>query len=283
MSHDVDATLNLSQSPPKASASSVMQVEEEMVIQEPDSQNTVIIVPSLETVENTVIHVKEEKSHVDADRISVQSPPREIVIRQVASTVSTEQKQPTVIEGQLPQHIQQSIIQQQIPQGEFQMGSVLYAIASHLSKGRKVTVDEQVLELQDTQAGNTEGSPIIVTVPASSAASQSVPSSHNVSVSCVDNMTSEQVIQTVSSSSDLPYSVAKRPHIELADSSQEQNSPVYIRADRLPPGSVLQTIETENGIFHVTQVATVDSSKPAPALTEIYGPCPICGDRISGK
>ena len=100
----------------------------------------------------------------------------------------------------------------------------------------------------------------------------------------MDNVTSEQVIQTVSSSSDLPYPVVKRPRIELADSSQEQqNNPVYIRADRLPPGTVLQTIETENGIFHVTQVATVDSSKPAGALTEIYGPCPICGDRISGN
>ena len=287
MSQDVDERLSASQSMSSAAVSRVVHDVQETVIESSENGSTVVVVPSLDQVETTVSQLKQEKldeseeGHVDVSNVQIQSSPREFVIKHVVPTATLEQKPTSPIEIQLPQQIQQAI-QQQIPQGELQMGNVLAAIASHLAKTRKMTAEEQVVHLQEAQAGNSDSSPIIVTVPANTTVSQSVPSSsHDITVSSEDSVTSEQIIQTVSSSSDLP--LTKRPRIEIADSSQEQSGPVYIRADKLPPGTYLQTIETDNGIFHVTQVATVDTSKPASALTEIYGPCPICGDRISGN
>ena len=284
VSQDVDERLSASQSVSNAAVSRVVHDVQETVIESSENGSTVVVVPSLEQVETTVSHLKQEKldeSDVDTSNVQIQSSPREFVIKHVVPTATLEQKPTSPIEIQLPQQIQQAI-QQQIPQGELQMGNVLAAIASHLAKTRKMTVEEQIVHLQEAQVGNSDSSPIIVTVPANTTVSQSVPSlSHDITVSSEDSVTSEQIIQTVSSSSDLP--LTKRPRIEIADSSQEQSSPVYIRADKLPPGTYVQTIETDNGIFHVTQVAAVDSSKPASALTEIYGLCPICGDRISGN
>lgn len=272
----------------KSSISHVIQGED-TVVQESETHSNVVLVPGVELIENTDRRLKEEKLEdveegpAEISNVIVQSPQREVVIKHMLPASTPDQKHVAPIEIQLPQHLQQSILQQQLPQGDFQMGSVLSAIASHLAKTRQITVEDQAL--QEAEVGNGDGSSIIVSVPASTIANQAIASSssHDVIASNLDNVTSEQVIQTVSSSSDLPFSIAKRPRLEPTDSPQDPSGPVYIRADRLPPGTVLQTIGTDNGIFQVTQVATVDSSKPTSALTEIYGPCPICGDRISGK
>ena len=219
-------------------------------------------------------------------------------VAQAAAAAVANNSTATSIPNNNAVHVQ--VQQQPGNQSEFQMGSVLSAIASHLSKnsGKGLSVEEQLARLQhlqhiqipqqgqqhgiqQIQVQQEDGEPItVVTLPQSSA-QQSVPSPvHDVTVS--DDVMTEQVIHTVSSSSDLPFSASKRQRLEFPADSLQSDNAVYIRADSLPPGTVLQTIETENGTFTVTQVGTVDSSGTAPA-PEIYGPCPICGDRISGE
>ncbi len=271
---------------PAMRAEPIVQRVDEAMLGESSAGDTVLIIPAGEQVaaEETVTVDKvetgsESESRAEASGASSHSPAAGVVIKRVVQAPAVEQK-PLPVQLHLPQTLQQSILQQQqVAAGDFQMAGVLSAIASHLSKGKKLTVEEQLRQLEAAQSGNSDGSPLIVTIAASGAVSPYVPSSsQDVTVSSMENVTAEQVIQTVSG--DLTFPLAKKPRVDVTDSSQEPKDSFCIQAESLTPGTVLQT---ENGIFHVTEVTTVDDEKPSSALSEIYGPCPICGDRISGK
>ncbi len=271
MSQNVDSTSNLPQS------LAVRTEGDETIVQQLSSGETVLLVPSGESSSPTFLKIEKSDDAVRAAESGALASDRNVMTKR---TLQVEDKSQVPVQIQLPQHIQQ-----QLPTGDFQMGSVLSAIAMHLSKARRVSLGDRVIQLQEVQqSGSGDGSPIIVSVPASQ---QNVPSSPSldISVSNVETVMSEQVVQTVSNSSELP--VAKTPRLESTDASspswQQQSDSICFRADSFPPGTVLQTIETENGVFHVAQVATADSARPAGGATEVYGPCPICGDRISGS
>ncbi len=273
-------------------------------------QETIVVVQNVE--EGLGLHLKQESVNVEEvpglqqqqiHRVQGTAPPssqpadgaamKKVISQAIAQAAAAANSSTvTSIPNNNAVHVQ---VQQAANQSEFQMGSVLSAIASHLSKnsGKGLSVEEQLARLQNLQhiqvpqqqiqqiqVQQEDGEPIIVTLP-QTGAQQSVPSPvHDVTVS--DDVITEQVVQTVSSSSDLQFSAPKRQRLEFPADSLQGDNAVYIRADSLPPGTVLQTIETENGTFTVTQVGTVDSSGTASA-SEVYGPCPICGDRISGE
>ncbi len=146
-------------------------------------------------------------------------------------------------------------------QPNFNMGSVLSAIASHFKNSRKRAASE---ESPQVVTGLIDGQPVTVSVPSS--IHNSLPSpSQDVIVSDIDNV----VTETVSSSD---YNQAKRIRTEMADSTQEMKT-LVMAAD----GTMLQAFHTDQGLT-VTQISAADSPQP-----EFTGPCPICTDRISGK
>ena len=152
------------------------------------------------------------------------------------------------------------------------MGSVLSAIASHLKNSRKRPAPKEVPP--DIPSHNTS-QPIYIKMPPQSSVPCSV---NNVTISDANGNANDgiPIIQTFSPS-DLPsrYEATSEEEIVSTDGA----TTLVVDASQLQDGTVL---ETDFGTFSVTCV----SSSPPPAEksnTELYGPCPICTDRISGE
>ena len=169
--------------------------------------------------------------------------------------------------------------------GNLHMSNVLSAIATHLKNNRKRTIsstedEEAGLELTceshtDLQQQHQQQSqPIYISLPETS-----VPSpSNDITVNEVENVVMETVVEA---GSDTTFNSVplKKYRQTVCENAQGNPTTLVLPADLLQPGTVYQTMQTDQGMITIAQVATADSPQ---ADGEIGKPCPICGDRISG-
>ena len=170
-----------------------------------------------------------------------------------------------------------------ISQGqELNMSNVLSAIATHLKNNRKqstTSVSPVVVEdVSEVVCEADQQQPIYISFPSSAA----VPSPVNdITVNEVDSIATETVVHTISSSEGQQFMKRLRQQ-EVPDSTQGSPTTYILNTDSMPQGTVYQTMETDQGTITFTELASPDTSDSAQDC-EIGKPCPICGDKISGR
>lgn len=235
-----------------------------------ESGETIMVVQNLDVASEEQVEIQTEQAG---------SPRPQYIIRNVQTSEAANQELRTV-EIHSDSRSDMPIIMS--PGQELHMSNVLSAIATHLKNNRKRSVPAAVIEetvesTNESHSDNSQSQPIYISI----AGTNSVPSPGNdVTVNESENVVTETIVHHVQTSADPPqYVPIKKLKHDVSDSSLGSQSAVVLRADGLPPGTVYQTVQTDEGSITITPVTTVTSQQ---AEGEIGKPCPICGDRISG-
>ena len=154
---------------------------------------------------------------------------------------------------------------------DMNMSSIISAIATHFKNNNKKSVESQETVAFNTvySTAGTSQQPFVISIPQTNLTpsvnvTSSVPSAVNDIVISQDNLLTETVVTTTSDSPE-----AKR----MRQDSNSNETTYLLDAD----GSVIAS--------HVsTAPAESTTSTVTPNNPEMMsGPCPICGDRISGN